>query len=104
MRPSLLPPALESHSSNCMIARGPRDAGPLFRGRFGHMDLNFLPSWLERLVSARARQKAVDLRISDKARQLRRSLPASFEGLPRGPPTMGDLLGWADQITRRFDA
>src|SRR2546427_3320297 len=50
MRPSLLPPALESHSSICMIARGPRDAGPLFRGRFGHMDLNFLPSWLERLV------------------------------------------------------
>src|SRR2546428_9745179 len=103
MRPSLLPPALESHSSNCMIARGPRDAGPLFRGRFGHMDLNFLPSWLERLVSPRARQKAVDLRISDKARQVRRSLAASFEDWPRGPRTMGDLLSWGHKVTGSFD-
>jgi len=87
-----------------MIARGPRDAGPLFRGRFGHMDLNFLPSWLERLVSARARQKAVDLRISDKARQLRRSLAASFEDWPRGPRTMVDLLSWAHNVTGSFDA
>src|SRR2546426_12550276 len=99
MRPSLLPPALESHSSNCMIARGPRDAGPLFRGRFGHMDLNFLPSWLERLVSARARQKAGDLRISDKARQLRRSLAASFEDWPPGPARRGHLLGGGAQVT-----
>src|SRR2546422_356697 len=31
------------------------EAGPLFRGRFGHMDLNFLPSWSSRARRRRAR-------------------------------------------------
>ena len=42
--------------------------------------------------------------ISDKARQLRRSLAVSFEDWPRGPRTMVDLLSWAHKVTRSFDA
>ncbi|HEX9155969.1 MAG TPA: hypothetical protein VF819_10420 [Nitrospira sp.] len=64
--------------------------------------MNFLPSWLERLVSARARQRAVDLRIADKAKQLRRELSASFEDWPAGPNTLDELTTWAGKLGRGF--
>jgi len=66
------------------------------------MDLNFLPSWLERLVSARARQKAVDLRISDKALALRRTVAASFEDWPTGLNKLDDLTTWASKLLLGF--
>lgn len=66
------------------------------------MDLNFLPSWLEKLISARARQRAVDLRITDKAKQLRRELAASFEDWATGPTTLDELTSWAGKFARGF--
>src|SRR5258708_38942948 len=55
---------------------------------------NFLPGWFEKLVPARQRQQATDLRIADGTRPLLRRLT----GLPDwpNPGTRGqDLSGWA---------
>lgn len=57
------------------------------------MDLSFLPNWLVELASARARQRAVDMRIADGALPLVRLL----SNLPDMPsPTMSgqELSGW----------
>lgn len=68
------------------------------------MDLyGFLASWLEKLIGARAHQKATDLRIADKAHLLRRQLLASFEDWPKGPQTLEELVRWALKISRNFD-
>jgi len=66
------------------------------------MDLNFLPAWLERLISARARQRATDLRIADRAMLLRRQLAASFEDWPVGPKTLEELVRWALKLANRY--
>ncbi len=58
------------------------------------MDWNFLPGWLERLVSARQRQQATDLRIADKARPLLRRL-ADLPDWPDLAVSGQDLSAWA---------
>ena len=67
------------------------------------MDLSsILPNWLEKLISARARQKANDLRIADKALQLRRQLLSSFEDYHGDPKTQDELTGWAAKLSNGF--
>ena len=66
------------------------------------MDLSFLTSWLEKLVSARARQRATDLKMADRARMLQRELEASFNDWPHAPTTAKELESWAFRLARGY--
>src|SRR6266699_3590168 len=58
--------------------------------------------WIEKGLAARAKSRAVDMRVADKAKALRRTLAASFEDWPNGPGTKDDLIRWAHKLTRGF--
>jgi hypothetical protein len=59
--------------------------------------------WEKLLVEWAAPPTALDQRIIDKARQLRRQLTASFEDCPPGPRTLDDHLSWARLLAGGFD-
>jgi len=61
------------------------------------------PVWAKLLVELAAPPTAVDKRIADKARALRRTLAASFEDWPTGLNKLDDLTTWASKVIRGFD-
>jgi hypothetical protein len=61
-----------------------------------------LSDWLTKLIAAWTHQSATDLRISDKATALRRTLAASLEDWPKGPQNMEELVKWAFKLVRGF--
>jgi hypothetical protein len=60
------------------------------------------PVWTKLGVEWAAPPTVVDKRIADKARQLRRTLAASFEDWPTGLKTLDDLTTWAGKLIRGF--
>ena len=58
--------------------------------------------WVEKGIAARARHRAADTRIADKALVLRRTLAASFEDWPKGPQTLEELVKWAFKLASGF--
>ena len=48
------------------------------------------------------RQRAADLRITDRVKEVRRQLNASFEESPQGPQTLDELVRWAHRLARGF--
>src|SRR5438445_5572340 len=60
------------------------------------------PVWAKLLVEWAMPPTAVDKRIADKARALRRTLAASFEDWPTGLHKLDDLTTWAAKLLRGF--
>lgn len=60
------------------------------------------PVWRKLVVEWAAPPTVVDARIADKARQLRRTLAASFEDWPAGLKKLDDLTTWAAKVLRGF--
>ncbi len=60
------------------------------------------PAWAKLLVEWAAPPTAVDKKIADKARALRRTLAASFDDWPAGLNKLDDLTTWAAKLRGGF--
>jgi len=60
------------------------------------------PVWEKLVIERAAAPTPVEIRITDKARELRRQLDASFEDWPQGPRTLEELVRWAHKVARGY--
>jgi hypothetical protein len=59
-------------------------------------------SWLKDLAGAAMAWRTVDIQIADQARELQRTIAASFEKWPLGLHTLDDLTTWASRLAVGF--